>query len=80
MVEVGRRDIIAAAALVSIGRHITSLDNEWDDGSDVPSVLSVRRGPGGVAYDATVEFEDGSKATAVITVTITGAEPAGAEA
>jgi hypothetical protein len=76
MAEVGRRDIVAAAALVSIGRHIMHLDNEWDDGSDAPSVLSVRRGPGGAVYDAAVEFDDGSKATAIITIIITGAEPA----
>jgi hypothetical protein len=73
--RIRRRDEVAAAAIESIGRRISSLDNEWDDGSDNPSVLTVRRGERDGYYNMTVDFDDGSKATAVIYIALVGTEP-----
>jgi hypothetical protein len=57
-------------AVDAIGRALTAMDNEWDDGGPEDVLLAVRRGKHYGSWEVTVTGEEGWSVDAVVIVTV----------
>lgn len=63
-------NVPVAEAVEAIGRALTAMDNEWDDGGDEPMFLTVRSGKHRGSWDVTVTGDTGWAVDAVVTVNV----------
>jgi hypothetical protein len=59
-----------AQAVDAIGRALTMMDNEWDDGGGEDVLLTVRRGKHHGSWEVTVTGDTGWSVDAVVTVNV----------
>jgi hypothetical protein len=64
-------NVPVAEAVEAIGRALTAMDNEWDDGGgDEDMLLTVRRGKRNGSWKVTVTGDTGWAVDAVVTVNV----------
>jgi hypothetical protein len=64
-------NVPVAEAVEAIGRSLTAMDNEWDDGGgDEDMFLTVRRGKHQGSWEVTVTGDTGWAVDTVVTVNV----------